>query len=302
MARQRLPSLNARMRTRRSQLGLTGVELAQRAGISPSYVSLIEKGSKVPDEDVAAGLARALDDDEDLYRAWARASRLGLDNLDLVKRLEVIARTPAYVSLVESGQALPRQALPRLESREATPGRPSEDADLTSRLRQVASRLAPFPGGETASAQGGSVEVEVVEVPVLVEGADPERPDAGSPAPRVRDRLLLDRRLLGDRSREGLFAYEVTPATMKHLRGVAAPGDHVVFRDGGRSTPEGGIAPDRICAVRTGRGIVLARVLYKGGSLLLLPGEGESDFESVEVPGQALSGVVAGTHVLLIRR
>ena len=60
MGRQRLPSLNARIRMKRSQIGLTGAELAQRADISPSYVSLIERGAKVPDEDVAARLARAL--------------------------------------------------------------------------------------------------------------------------------------------------------------------------------------------------------------------------------------------------
>src|SRR3990172_3946331 len=128
MARQRLPSLNARMRTRRSQLGLTGVELAQRAGISPSYVSLIERGAKVPDEDVAAGLARALDDDEDLYRAWARAARLGLHKLDLLNRFEVISRTPGYLSLVESGQALPKLEPPGGPSR-AHPPAAGADAD-----------------------------------------------------------------------------------------------------------------------------------------------------------------------------
>ena len=73
MDEKRLPDLRARMRRRRLQLGLTGTGLAQRAGISTSYVSLIETGAKVPEEDVAAGLARALDDDEALYRAWARA-------------------------------------------------------------------------------------------------------------------------------------------------------------------------------------------------------------------------------------
>ena len=62
MDEKRLPDLRARMRRRRLQLGLTGTGLAQRAGISPSYVSLIETGAKVPEEDVAAGLARALDD------------------------------------------------------------------------------------------------------------------------------------------------------------------------------------------------------------------------------------------------
>ncbi len=48
--------------------------------------------------------------------------------------------------------------------------------------------------------------------------------------------------------------------------------------------------------------MVLSRVLVKGQSLLLLPGEGEHDFESVEVRGpEALARVIAGTHVLLIR-
>jgi transcriptional regulator with XRE-family HTH domain len=64
-----LPDLNLRIRARRSQLGFTGVELAQRSGISPSYVSLIESGAKVPDEEVAADLARVLGDNENLYRA-----------------------------------------------------------------------------------------------------------------------------------------------------------------------------------------------------------------------------------------
>ena len=95
MSEKRLPDLHTRMRRRRSQLGLTGTELAQRAGISTSYVSLIETGAKVPEEDVAASLARALDDDEALYRAWARAARLGVHDLALLNELEAISRTPA---------------------------------------------------------------------------------------------------------------------------------------------------------------------------------------------------------------
>ena len=86
-----------RIRMKRTQIGLTGAELAQRADISPSYVSLIEKGAKVPDEDVAARIARALRDDEDLYRAWARASRLGLHKLTLLNRMEAISRSPSSI-------------------------------------------------------------------------------------------------------------------------------------------------------------------------------------------------------------
>jgi len=310
MARQRLPSLNARMRTRRSQLGLTGVELAQRAGISPSYVSLIERGAKVPDEDVAAGLARALDDDEDLYRAWARAARLGLHKLDLLNRFEVISRTPGYLSLVESGQALPKLEPPGGPSRQW-----DEAADLASRLRDVAARLTASPRKAGPAAQTGpdarpaddpaqppapgadddSAESAIIRIPVLAEGADPGRL---APSPlAIRDRLLVDRRLVDDHEPERLFAYDVTPRAMKHLRGLASPGDRIVFLRAGH------VGPDRICAVRAGGDIILSRVLFKGRSLLLLPGEGEPDFESIDVRDlRASPGVIAGTHVLLIRR
>jgi transcriptional regulator with XRE-family HTH domain len=281
MPRQRLPSLNARIRTKRTQLGLTGAELAQRADISPSYVSLIEKGAKVPNEDVAARLAGALRDDQDLYRAWARASRLGLHRINLLNRIETISRSPRYLSLVERGAALPDE-LP--EDGAAFAG---EDRDP---LPPAPSALLPAPA-PPASAD----EPEVCRVPVLADGTDPGRL---LPSPlAVRDRLLVDRRLLADHAPERLFAYEVTLPAMKHLRGLASPGDRIVFQRGGR------VGPDRICAVRTPDGIVLSRVLFKGRSLLLLPGEGERDFASVDVEGlKALPGVIAGTHVLLIRR
>jgi len=136
---------------------------------------------------------------------------------------------------------------------------------------------------------------EVLRIPVLADGTDPGK-TAPSPL-AIRDRLLVDRRLVADYAPERLFAYDVSLPAMKHLRGVASPGDRIVFRRGGR------VAADRICAVRTPEGIVLARVLFKGRSLLLLPGEGEREFESLEVDGlKALPGIIAGTHVLLIRR
>ena len=297
MIENRLPNLHTRMRRRRTQLGLTGSELAQRAGISTSYVSLIETGAKVPEEDVAAGLARALDDDEAFYRAWARAARLGTHDLAILNEMEAISRTPAYASLVESGEELPR-----LDSPPAPPGEGAPAADLAERLWEVASRLGPEalaarrPGRRHSPKLRVETEAQAVAIPVLAAGADPAVLDMPEARP-VEDRLLLDRRLLvGHDSRE-LFAYEVPPAATKHLRGVAAPGDRIVFRR------HGPVTPDRVCAIRTAQGIVLARALVKEGSLLLLPGEGEVDFESVELPDAGkLSDVVAGTHVLLIRR
>ena len=275
----RLPSLSARMRARRLQLGLTGIEVALRASISPSYVSLIEKGAKIPDEEVAVALARALADDEDLYRAWARTARLGLDKLELVNRLEVMSRSAAYVSLVESGQA-----------------------DLTPRLREVAWRLDPFPpaapkASPSAPAVAAVVESGVVRVPVLAEGEDPDPHGGGAKPPASADDLLVDGRLVAGSDPRLLFAYEIGPGAMTHLRGLAGAGDRIVLERGGA------LGPDRICAVRTPRGIVLARVLLKGTSLLLLPGEGQSDFETLNVPdARKPQELVAGTHVLLLRR
>ncbi len=135
---------------------------------------------------------------------------------------------------------------------------------------------------------------EILRVPVLADGADPGKT---TPSPlAVRDRLLIDRRLVGDHVPEHLFAYDITPAHMEHLRGIAAPGDRVVFRRGGRVTP------DRICAVRTPGGVVLSRVSVEGRALLLLPGEGGDTVQSIEVDDVKMAGVVAGTQVLLIRR
>jgi hypothetical protein len=156
------------------------------------------------------------------------------------------------------------------------------------------------PLGKTGGGLDGPSSVEAgapefLRVPVLAPGADPGK---AAPSPlAIQDRLLVDRRLVADHAPERLFAYDVTLPTMKHLRGLASPGDRIVFLRGGR------VAADRICAVRTPEGIALARVLFKGRSLLLLPGEGERDFESVDVDGlKALPGIIAGTHVLLIRR
>jgi transcriptional regulator with XRE-family HTH domain len=284
MAEPRLPPLHTRMRKRRAQLGLTGTDVAQRAGISTSYVSLIENGAKVPDEEVAAGLARALADDEALYRAWARAARIGVHDIALLNQLEAIARTPAYVELVESGQELPRLSAHGDEGPVA-----GSETDLARRLREVASKLTPSRAEAAASAEPPH---GVVAVPVLAEGADP----AELERVRSRHRLLLDRRLLGGHDPRQLFACEVPASATGHLRGIAAPGDRVVFRRGGA------IAPDRVCAVRTDRGLVLSRVLVQDRSLLLLPGEGETAFESVALgDGREAADAVAGTHVLLIR-
>jgi transcriptional regulator with XRE-family HTH domain len=67
-----------RIRSRRQASGWSLGELARRAGLrAASFIHHIERGDKVPSEEVATRLALALGDDEGLYRAWARARRGG---------------------------------------------------------------------------------------------------------------------------------------------------------------------------------------------------------------------------------
>ena len=75
----RLPAIDAiarRLRERRSALGLSLAQAAARAGIkAPSFLHHIERGERLPSEEVVASLAGALEDDEELLRAWVRLRR-----------------------------------------------------------------------------------------------------------------------------------------------------------------------------------------------------------------------------------
>src|SRR5262245_460219 len=80
-----------RIEVRRKELGWTLADLAREAGLkAPSYVLHIEKGDKVPSEDVAERLARALGEDVESFTAWARL-RTGTATLDEALRSARIA-------------------------------------------------------------------------------------------------------------------------------------------------------------------------------------------------------------------
>ena len=77
---------------------------------------------------------------------------------------------------------------------------------------------------------------------------------------------------------------------------MVAAGDRLVLS---RGAP---VRPDRVSAVRTGGSVVLARALVSERTVLLLPGDGESETTLVASRGgQPLDDVVAGTQVLLVR-
>ena len=72
-----------RIRQWRDRQGLTLAQLADKSGLSIGYLSLLERGQKIPSPEAAASLAQALGDDEDLYRSWAAAMRAGVRTSDV---------------------------------------------------------------------------------------------------------------------------------------------------------------------------------------------------------------------------
>ena len=59
----------------RQKRGFSVRELAGRLKVNPAYISLVESGTKIPDEATAEEWAKALGLDVDIFRAWVRAWR-----------------------------------------------------------------------------------------------------------------------------------------------------------------------------------------------------------------------------------
>lgn len=267
---------------RREALGLAAYELAKRAGISPSYLSLIEAGYKVPSERVAMDLARALGEDPELYRAWVETA--GDHDLDSrVERLERMRR-------IRSPDALPSLAAPAAGMREwqerRRKGPEAEKRNWLSRLTHL--------GMSTESTEARVPDV--VLVPLIEEGTDPG-PDAKE-ARASEETISIDASLLGDdQDRDRLFAYRVSSRSTGNVSDTAAPGDILVF-----AADPAGVDPGAIYAVRVRSRIVLTRVAYTKPTLLLMPGQSGQPPTPITVGDErALRGVLAGVVVAAIR-
>ena len=282
--RDRLP-MHLRIRRRRERLSLTGGELARRAGISPTYVSLIEKGAKVPNEDVAVRIALVLEDDPEIYRAWAVATRYG--------SIRQTITSSDWLRQVRSDPESWRKLAQGEEMLDSSPGvlapRSADEAEFDVDL----GGLEPPPMATRASmsarpqrtlmdmlASFTSAELEEsppsLEIPLYPEGADPDQSSpTGSP-------LILDRRLLPEGAEAGsLFAYHVSGGDSVRVATIADGSYVVVHRGAGRVTPEG------LYAVRLHGRVVLARVLLSKRSLLVLPPEGKTKYDVIELESSA---------------
>ncbi len=266
-----------RIAERREELGLAAYELAKRAGISPSYLSLIEAGYKVPSERVAIDLARALGDDPELYRAWVETA--GDHDLDSrVERLERMRRVRS------------------LDIQPTAPAPPEGMREWQARRRSLASRGRGFLGRiglvDDRAHAAPAERTAVVRVPLLEEGTDPQDP-AGTGDTISIDASLLD----ADQDRKALFAYRVSSRSAGNVSDAVSPGDVLVFA----KNPEG-VDPGAIYAVRVRSRIVLTRIAYTKPTLLLMPGQsGQSPVPIPVGDERALRGVLAGVAVASIR-
>jgi transcriptional regulator with XRE-family HTH domain len=274
--------MHERIRRRREERGIPANVLAQRLAISPSYVSLIESGKKVPGEDIARRIAEALNDDVEIYVAWAHSA--GISDLDL--HTDRLARLYHY----SSDPVLQRQ----LRSGEDMPESPLLPAGKRGALGSIIPRLLrskPRAADESAA----PTEPDLAVIPFLKEGADPaasekERRVAGPP-------LRLDARLFPNDELGRLFVYRATPDMARRAGGSVRLGDWLIL-----STHVNVQDLEGLFAIRTKSGVLLSRVLVKGNELLLLPPPGATDFEIVELRGGAdLVRVLAGRVVMKIR-
>lgn len=179
---------------------MTGMELARRSGVSPSYISLIEHGDKVPSEEVAVRIAQALGENEDLYRVWAATARLpeptrrALINLppsppvgDELDWPE-LSRPPGRPRQANGHELGPAYALdndlqarvhhiPLLTSGPLADELPPPPSEVES-LLAIDARLLPLAGSENLVAVRGTIENTRLAAPLL----------------RSRDLIVLHRR------------------------------------------------------------------------------------------------------------
>jgi transcriptional regulator with XRE-family HTH domain len=301
-----------RIRNRREAQGLAAYELAKRVQISASYLSLIEKGAKVPSEEIAVSIARALDDDPEIYRAWVYASRYP----DLTRHVERLARLERYGSDPRLRGRLRRgERVERIEERDAV-----EEADFSliddpavrrlrpasQRMQRLVSRLGLKKSGDAAARRASFAEATLgdeavpyagptVAVPLLADGADPG--DDPEQADGLLGILQLDRRVL-PRVETGLFAYRPGEAALTRVAGQIEPYDIVVLATSPKTVESSGIY-----AVRDKGRIVLTRALLHGDHLLLISESGSAGKPvSLRVRSEdALRAALAGVVVTTIR-
>ncbi len=282
------------LRRMREDRRLTVRALAVRVGLkesAASYISQLESGAKFPSPGLALRLAEALGDDPRIYAAWAALGRRS-DVAGTMRKLQ------ALMDLLAAGGPAEGTIAPRAESAAAAP-EPADEAVLApvgSTAREHFEGLhGPAPRAVPPRAPGEEVPPSRILVPVLEEGADPRDPRQAA----VRgEPLRLDPRVMA--AVEPLrqpFAYRATEPAARRVRDLLGPGDAAVLTR--RAWP---IERGEVYGVLLSGHVALARVLWNGRHLLLLPAPGESDFLVLEALDRAaIERLVVGKLAAIVR-
>lgn len=251
----------------RKAKGLTVRELARQAEISPSYVSLIENGHKVPDVGTIERIGKVLDIDADLLRAWAT----------------VRGKTADATESVEAARSLALHM----------------DVPMGRRPGIVAQDLAFYemePPPDYRSASLPDAHDHAIAIPLMEEGEEP-----GATAPSSRRPLWVDERALPERTElTGAFAWRVGTPSLERLRGVYRRGDFVVISPRAWRARMDTFNPRKVFAVRLPERVVLSRVAWTGEELVLLGGENVIVLESAGPA--ALKRLIAGRVIAAVQR
>lgn len=277
--RGRPDPIGQRIKDLRVAQGLTLQELADRVGIAPSHVFHVENGDKVPSEDLAVKLARALRDDEDLYRAWARAR----------------SRSDFYTAVQSAGVLA--QFL-RAETRPAV-GDERRESETTLKgwgLPEHAMEEQRLPSALRMSSTSGIAAPRPARllVPMIAAGEDPGQESVPF---HLVEMLRLDPRALDPAEPlERPFAYALTPSNTNRVGGLLPDRGVALFTR--RVLP---IVPHEIYAVRAGGRVELSRAMWNGRELLLLPAPGGSDFIVLPAASEANVAALIVGRVAVVR-
>ncbi len=302
-----------RIRQLREDRQLAGYQLAKMAGISPSYLSLIESGQKLPSVEVAERLAKALGEDPEVYRAWVEtADEPDLDarqtRLEKLRAVQ-IASSPPGTMLHRRGRRRVRELVDGLTKRVGSraPQRLRSTPDYLEADEAsagIAESDEALLGAQYLEAGAPAMDYmplglePTVHVPLIKEGTDPDR--LGTSKGRIEETIAVDRCLLDDDQDPGeLFAYRVTSRTIDRVHNnPVLPGDILIFA----ANPEG-VDSTAVYAVRMDGKIVLSRIARSGPNLLLTHADHSQELIQIDVGNEdGLYRRLAGVVVTGIRR
>ncbi len=262
---------------RRKEKGWTVRDLARAAGVSPSYISLIENGHKVPDPATMERIGRALEIEPGLLNAWVTVQGRGTHVGESIEAAYHLRQSP---ELFPNAPVMAAAAMPGPAATFA------RDA-LELSTGPVAATELPLPARY------------VIGVVLAGEGREPTEAE-------IRDgdrRVWIDRRALPERGAlRGAFAWRLSQKGLARVTGLYRRGDFVIIAPGVWA-PDA-IHPRQVYAVRHDGQVLLTRIAWADGRLVLL-GPDSDPGATIVVDAKteaALRRVVVGRVIVGVQR